>query len=276
MNDMYSRYQLPQTFASTEDRPAMQGDKRENMLNISISGWHRCCMSGSGRRRGERLSNSPRRYLLTEKIQEWGEERMRKFITTISTLAVGLLTASATATAANWDIDMVHSSVGFKVSHLVVSRTTGTFTDYDANIKFDKDNLEAGSVQAASIDTENEKRDSHLRSGDFLDVVTFPTITFVSTSISPVEDGAFTMTGDFTMRGVTKEVTFECEFHGAVEAFGSLRTGFTAETTINRQDFGVSWDKTLDTGGLVAGNDVDITIELELIQSKEPEISETP
>lgn len=190
-------------------------------------------------------------------------------------LVFGLLFLSAamSADAATWKADTVHSSVGFSVKHLVVSNVHGNFRAFDATVDFDGKNLENGwvemTVQVASIDTDNNDRDNHLRSADFFDAVGSPTMTFKSTKVHDINGNKFKLTGDLTIRGVTKPVTFDCEFNGVInDPWGNTKAGFSATTTINRQDFKVSWNKALDSGGLVVGDDVTIDIELELGQQK--------
>ena len=178
-----------------------------------------------------------------------------------------VVSAVASANAAEWDLDKAHSSAEFKVSHMVVSNVVGKFTDMDATLQFDGKDLATGSVEAtvqiASINTANERRDGHLKSADFFDAEQYPTMTFKSTKVIPGEGNEFQLVGDLTMRGVTKPVTFDCEFNGTVDAMGTTKAGFSATTKVNRQDFGVNWNKTLDNGGLVAGDQVKITLELE-------------
>ncbi|MEW6050960.1 MAG: YceI family protein [Candidatus Zixiibacteriota bacterium] len=190
----------------------------------------------------------------------------------ISLALVAALTLATVSFAQTWDIDPAHSQIGFSVKHLVISNVSGKFTDFDGKIVFDGKDLAAGSaeftVQSKSITTENEKRDNHLRSSDFFAVDSFPTLTFKSTQIVPGPNNSFKMTGDLSIRGVTKPVTFDCAYNGSVEAFGGTRASFSASATINRQDFGVSWSKTLDNGGLVVSNDVKISIELEIVKAK--------
>jgi polyisoprenoid-binding protein YceI len=123
-------------------------------------------------------------------------------------------------------------------------------------------------VQSKSITTDNERRDGHLKSPDFFAVDSFPTLTFKSTKVIPGTGSDFKLVGDLTMRGVTKEVTFDCTFNGTIEAMGGTRASFSAHTTINRQDFKVSWSKSLDGGGLVVSDNVDINIELEVAKAK--------
>ena len=202
-------------------------------------------------------------------ISKKGGHLMRKL--TVSFLAVAFMFGMS-AQAADWSIDPVHSAVEFSVRHLAISKIKGKFNKFDAKMVFDGKAVENGSaeftIQVASIDTDNEKRDTHLKSSDFFAAEENPTITFKSKKVTVVKDGKFQITGDMTMRGVTKEVTFDCELHGVVKGpMGGTRAGFSAETTINRHDFGVSWNKTLDAGGLIVGNDVKLTLELEFIEA---------
>ena len=194
----------------------------------------------------------------------------RKLITT----TVLMLVLTISSPAATWNIDMAHSSIGFSVRHLVISKTTGTFGEFDGTVEFDGVNLETGSVevtaQMASVDTDDAKRDDHLRGPDFFDVEKYPTMSFKSKKITAKKSGSFQLTGLLTIKGVSKEVTFDCEFNGvANDPWGNTRAGFSAETEINRQDFNVSWSKTLDGGGLVVGDMIKLTLEIELVKSDE-------
>ncbi len=191
----------------------------------------------------------------------------------IFALTLALAVTAAAVQAQTWSIDKAHSSLGFSVRHMVISKTTGQFSDFEGTLNFDGKNLAAGSVtvtaQMASIDTDDGKRDEHLRSADFFDVEKFPTMTFESKRVIPGEGNDFELTGDLTIKGVTKEVTFDGEFHGAMkDPWGNTRAGFSAETTINRQEFGITWNQTLDAGGLLVGNDVDINVEMEFVQQQ--------
>ncbi|PWB75555.1 hypothetical protein C3F09_01965 [candidate division GN15 bacterium] len=193
---------------------------------------------------------------------------MKKLASTI----VGVAALAGVSQAEVWNVDPAHTSIGFTVRHLVVTKVRGQFTDFAGEINWDGKDLTKGSVnftvQAKSINTDIPKRDDHLRSADFLAVDSFPTLTFKSTKIVPGSGDNFKMTGDLTIRGVTKEVTFDCTNNGTVSAFGGTRAGFSATATINRQDFGVSWSKALDNGGLVAGNDVNLDIEVEAVKAQ--------
>jgi len=182
-------------------------------------------------------------------------------------LFLGLATPAA---AADWTIDASHSHVGFKVRHMSVSWVRGNFSEFSGTATTDEaGKLIAieGTVGAASVDTKDTKRDEHLRGADFFEVATHADMTFKSTEIKPV-DGGLTVTGDLTIHGVTKKVSLQAtEIPPAInDPWGNVKTGTTLSGVINRQDFGISWNKALDTGGLVVGDEVHITIELELNQ----------
>ena len=185
----------------------------------------------------------------------------------IALLAV-LPMASLPASAADlYAIDATHSSVGFKVKHLV-SKVPGRFTSFSGTIRFDAKTVSASSVDvtidATSINTDNPKRDAHLKSPDFLDAEKFPTMTFKSTKLRAIDKDHFEVVGDLTIHGVTKPVTLQTELLGISPGFGTgQRIGFQATTTINRKDFGVSWNKVLDNGSLLVGEEVQIEIAIE-------------
>jgi polyisoprenoid-binding protein YceI len=183
-----------------------------------------------------------------------------------------LVIALATVTSAQkWEFDKAHSNIGFSVKHMVISNVHGNFADYSGFVNFDGKNLKNGSaeitIQVASITTDNERRDNHLKSGDFFEVDKFPTIAFKSKKIMPGEGNKFKMVGDLTIKDVTKEVTLNCEFNGVVTGMsGDTRAGFSAQTTINRQDFNVAWDNKLKDGSLIVANEVKINLEIELVK----------
>ncbi|MCC6475530.1 YceI family protein [bacterium] len=190
---------------------------------------------------------------------------MKKFLLILSVVAV----FAAQAFAADWELDKAHSSVNFAVKHMMVSTVRGGFKDFDGTASFDPADLSTLSAsftaQSGSISTDNEKRDGHLKSADFFDTEKYPTVTFVSKKAVQTAPGKAHLTGDLTLRGVTKEVTFNVEGFNQEWAtpWGGKSIGGVATTTINRQDFGVSWNKDLDQGGLVVGNNVDIEVQLE-------------
>ena len=197
---------------------------------------------------------------------------MRKKLTLAALFIVlGLGTAAAQGTYA---IDTAHSSVGFKVRHLV-SRVAGSFTEFDGAITADFGNLDASGVElvikTASIDTANEKRDGHLRSADFFDVEKYPEITFSSSKITKVDDDSYAVAGTLTMHGVSNEITLTVDFLGEMEAMGGVRAGYELSTTLNRKDYGVSWNRALDSGGFVLGDDVEVSINLEVIKQQAAE-----
>lgn len=167
-----------------------------------------------------------------------------------------------------WKIDAAHTNLGFTVKHMMVSRVRGSFTRVEGIIDGEPTDLAASKVnfkvQMDSINTNNEDRDNHLRSGDFFDVEKFPTMDFVSTKIIEVSEDEFELAGDLTIKGVTKEVIFKAEFEGkAVDPWGQDVAGFTAEGSIDRKEFGLTWNQVLETGGFLVGDKINITIELE-------------
>jgi polyisoprenoid-binding protein YceI len=177
------------------------------------------------------------------------------------------------AEAVSYAIDPDHSQVIFKVKHMGISTVTGRFDLMEGSYTFDDKDIGNSSVettiQTASVNTNKQKRDDHLKSPDFLNVDKYPTITFKSKEVKKGEGDDFTIVGDLTINGVTKQVELDAEYGGkAVDPMGNERTAFTAETKINRKDYGLTWNKTLDSGGLVVGDDVKIELEVEGIKKK--------
>lgn len=178
----------------------------------------------------------------------------------------------AHAEPARWDVDPDHSTIEFRVTHMVVSKTTGRFMDYAGFIDMD---AEAGTVKAieatiktGSVNTNHEKRDAHLRNADFFDVEHYPTMTFKMKRYKKTAEG-YTAAGDLTLRGVTKEITLVGHYNGTTkDPMGNTRAGFNAEGKLNRKDFSMVWNKTLDSGGLVVGDEVQIRIDIECIKAK--------
>ncbi|MEW5983202.1 MAG: YceI family protein [Acidobacteriota bacterium] len=182
-----------------------------------------------------------------------------------------VLAGASAADAQTWNIDTAHSAAQFAVRHNMVSTVRGDLGAVTGTVIYDGKNLAAAVIEATidvtGIDTRNEKRDAHLKTADFFDVANHPTMTFTSTKVIPVADGRFQIVGNLTIRGVTKEVTLDAEpLRPVVQGRGgSQLTGTTASTKINRKDFGVSWNRVLDLGGVVVGDDVSITIDVELV-----------
>lgn len=170
---------------------------------------------------------------------------------------------------ANFTLDTAHSSIQFEVKHMMVSKVKGQFDSYKADVT--AENLEDlttatfhFSFDVASINTKNDDRDNHLRSADFFDVEQYPTITFTSTSITG-SGSDYAVTGDLTIKDVTKPVTFELEYNGhGKNPWGVEVYGFEGETKINREDFGLTWNQALETGGVLVGKDIKIKLEFEI------------
>ncbi len=174
-------------------------------------------------------------------------------------------------TKTNWQIDASHSAAEFAVKHLMISTVKGHFADVTGTVAVDDANPQHPSVDVsigvASIDTREEKRDAHLRSPDFFDVERFPKITFKSKRAEGPLNGEFKLVGDLTIRDVTREVTLNVESSGTVvDPWGGQRAGFAATTKINRKDFGLTWNVALEAGGVVVGDEVKISIEVELVK----------
>ncbi|WP_079504670.1 YceI family protein [Mesobacillus jeotgali] len=170
---------------------------------------------------------------------------------------------------AKFAVDQAHSAVGFEVKHMMVSKVKGQFNSYTADVEAaDLTDLTTATIafklDTASIDTRNEDRENHLKSADFFDVEQYPTIDFKSTSITRDGDD-YKVTGDLTIKGVTKPVTFDVEFGGkGTNPWGVEVYGFEAEAKINREDFGLTWNAALETGGVLVGKDIKIKVELEV------------
>ena len=176
------------------------------------------------------------------------------------------------AEPARWNLDPEHSTIEFRITHMVVSKTTGQFTDYAGYIDMDAEDgtvtaIEA-TIKAESVNTNHIKRDTHLRNAEFLDVKLYPTITYKMKHYKKTSEG-FTAMGDLTLHGVTKEVLLTGRYNGATkDPWGNTRAGFSAEGKLNRKDFGMIWNKTLDNGGLVVGDEVQIRLDIECIKAK--------
>jgi polyisoprenoid-binding protein YceI len=185
-----------------------------------------------------------------------------------------VLAASPALGADTFVIDKGHSEVGFQIRHMM-SKVRGRFTDFDGKIVADRAKPEASSVeltiQATSIDTANANRDKDLRGADFFDVEKYPTITFKSTSIKAKGKDAYDVTGTLTMRGVSKEITLPVTFLGIMKNMrGQDAAGFEAAVTLNRKDFGITWNKALDAGGVLLGDEVYVSINLETRKETPP------
>lgn len=184
-----------------------------------------------------------------------------------------LLTSVTVVSAKDYKIDDSHTRIEFKVRHLGISSVAGQFNKFGGSFSYDPAKPEAAKAEAVvdvtSISTANTKRDEHLRSPDFFDTPKWAEMKFLSKKVEPIGDGKMKVTGDLTMRGVTKEVVLDAEFNGnATDPWGNERAAFTATGKINRKDFGLTWSKLTEAGGLVVGDEVQITLEVEGIATK--------
>lgn len=169
-----------------------------------------------------------------------------------------------------WELDASHSSVTFSVRHMMISTVRGQFNVISGKLNIDKDRPENSWVEAeadvASIDTRNDGRDQHLRSPDFFDAPTYPTITFKSTKVESAGGDEYTVAGDLTMHGVTKPVVFKAEYLGeGKDPWGNQKAGLAAQTKINRKDFGLNWNQSLESGGVLVSEDVKIDLDLQVV-----------
>lgn len=185
------------------------------------------------------------------------------------TALLSLLGAPLAAHASTWEVDAAHSQAQFSVRHLMVSNVRGVFTKVTGTVNLNdadltKSNLDV-QIDASTIDTREAKRDEHLRSPDFFDVAKFPKLTFKSTQITKQGEGKYSVAGDLTMHGVTKPVTLATELSAEIkDPWGNTKRGATATATISRKDFGLTWNKALEAGGVAVGDEVKITIDVEL------------
>ncbi len=170
----------------------------------------------------------------------------------------------------SWKIDASHSQITFSVRHMMISNVHGRFENFTGEVDFNEADPTKSSVDItidpATINTRDEKRDGHLRSPDFFDVAKFPTVTFKSTRIQKVDDNHGIIYGDLTIRGVTREVALTTEYAGQSAIWGRTSAGFDASTRINRKQWGLTWNAALESGGMLVGDDININIELEIVK----------
>jgi polyisoprenoid-binding protein YceI len=182
-------------------------------------------------------------------------------------------TQPAAAAATTYSIDPAHSSANFKVRHMMISNVRGEFGKVAGTVHFDPRNPTAAGITAEidvnSINTREPQRDGHLKSADFLDAAKYPTIRFQSTSVQPAGPGGYKVTGDLTIRGVTREVVLKVDGPTPEnkDPWGKLRSGAEATARISRKDFGLTWNQALETGGVLVGDEVDINLDVELVKS---------
>jgi polyisoprenoid-binding protein YceI len=172
----------------------------------------------------------------------------------------------------NWSIDPTHSEIGFKVKHMMFTNVSGKFKSFEATVVNEEDKFESSNISfiadVNSIDTNNTDRDNHLRSADFFDVENFAKLSFVSSEIEKIDENNFKVTGDFTIKDVTKKITLDAEYSGLMkDPWGNIKAGFSLAGKINRKDFGLTWNAALETGGVLVGEDVKLLCEVQLVKS---------
>ncbi len=199
---------------------------------------------------------------------------MKKFFVSL-TAAIFALALPLLASASTWNIDPEHSNVGFKIKHLMVSNVKGNFDKHSGTVELNEKDITKSkvdvSIETASINTNVQKRDDHLKSADFFDVAKYPTMTFVSKKVAKAGKDKLKVTGDLTLHGVTKEVVLNVEGPSkeSKDPWGNIRKGASATATINRKDFGLNWNKAIETGGVLVGEEVNILLEIEMVKAKD-------
>lgn len=194
---------------------------------------------------------------------------MKKTTLILSLLLLAMFSAKAQET--KWTFDKTHSKIQFDVTHMVISEVSGQFGDYEGTVLVNNADFSDAqinfSIDVKSIDTDDEGRDKHLRSPDFFDAAKYPKITFMSKSMKKIDENLYKLTGDFTLRGVTKEITLDVKYGGTVnDPWGNIKSGFKITGVINRTDFGLEYNSVLDTGGLMIGEEITITCKVELLK----------
>lgn len=188
-------------------------------------------------------------------------------------IIVSLTFLTAAAGADEWKVDKNHSKVYFTVKHLVISEVMGSFREFEITVKSSREDFSDMTVEAVipvrSINTDVERRDAHLKSDDFFNAEQFPEIRFKSTRVEKVGENTYKLHGNLTIRDVTKPVVFDAVHNGTIKSEQGLRAGWKATATINRFDFGLKWDRTIETGGLVAGDMVNVILDLEITKPTE-------
>ncbi|MBS3944971.1 MAG: YceI family protein [Melioribacter sp.] len=186
-------------------------------------------------------------------------------------LAILVFSAASLSAQTNWSVDKSHSKIGFSVSHLVITDVDGFFKDYEAKVTTNGDDFSTANIEftvnTASIFTDNEGRDKHLRSDDFFNAEKFPKMTFKGKSMRKVSDNKFKLVGDLTIRDVTKQVELDVRYNGMVkDPWGNTKAGFKVTGEINRFDYNLKWNTAIETGALVVGREVELIIDLQLVK----------
>jgi polyisoprenoid-binding protein YceI len=197
---------------------------------------------------------------------------MTKKFFTILTLAILATGTSLKAQSTKWVVDKTHSNVKFTVTHMSVSEVEGTFKIFDGSLEHTKADLSDAkisfTVDVNSVNTENERRDGHLKGDDFFNSTQFPSMKFESTSLKPLGNNKYQLNGVLTIRDVSRPVTFDVTYGGTINTGRGMKAGFKAKSTINRFDYNLKWDRTVEAGGLVVGKDVAIQLNIEMDQAQ--------
>jgi len=186
-------------------------------------------------------------------------------------VAILVLVSTSLFSQTTWTVDKAHTKVGFNITHMVITSVEGFFKDYDAKITTKDDDFSTAgidfTINTNSIFTDNEKRDNHLRSDDFFNAEKYPQLIFKSKLIKKVGEDKYKLVGDFTIRDVTKEIELDVKLNGIIkDGFGNTRAGFKITGEVNRFDYNLKWSKTIETGGLIAGKEVELIINLEILR----------
>ncbi len=189
----------------------------------------------------------------------------------LSLVLVSVFIFNPSVQAAEWSFDKAHTNIGFSITHLVISDVTGRFSEFDGSVTSSNDDFSGAQIdiviKTASVFTNNEKRDNHLRSADFFDVEKNPEMTFKSSAFEKVGDNKYKISGKLTLNGVTKDVELDATFKGIIkDPWGGTRAGFKATTTLKRYDYNLTYNSALETGGFLIGKTVDIEINIELVK----------
>lgn len=180
--------------------------------------------------------------------------------------------ATETAQKTKWALDPAHSEIQFKIKHLVISTVTGQFTSFDASMETENGDFEGAEIRFSadvnSIDTRNEDRDTHLKSADFFKAEEYPKLTFVSDKFAKTSDGKYKLTGDLTIRGTTKKVELQAEYGGTVvDPYGQTKAGFEVTGTLNRKDYGLTWNGITEAGNVVVSNEVKLILAVQFVKN---------
>ncbi len=170
-----------------------------------------------------------------------------------------------------WSIDTAHSEIGFKVKHMMFTNVSGKFNSFEATIQNEDNNFETSkinfSADTTSVDTNNADRDSHLKSADFFDVDNFPKLSFVSTDVKKINEGEYKISGDLTIKDVTKSIVLDVEYSGLMtDPWGNTKIGLSLNGKINRKEFGLTWNSTLEAGGVLVGEEIKLVSEIQFIK----------